>query len=383
MQTERLLRPIQAALSCAHCGHRAHGNDPILPVSFAVVALCGVRAAGSQVSDRDLRGYLAAVPLNVSRIVVCTLPARDLVGVLQEHPRHRGLNALCSITALAAADVAAMLDPVGAHGGLRFLRALDLRFTDGTAALVAHAAPTLRVLRVWNNGINGWGGGGDALLAALRRCGQLRKIDISVTAGPTFTVSLADALGGCTRLRALHLRGERVICEHGGHALLRAAARLPRLRALGLDGNTIGPQGGELLATALEACGELQDLFLEATALMSPGAAALAKALPRCPTLQRLDVRNCNIPAAGVVALADAAACHPALRELRLSGNTVGDRGAEALAGAIRRSPCPLEVDAKSAGIPDGCRGAALLRAAVEGRPGAVATWSDISAPGR
>jgi Ran GTPase-activating protein (RanGAP) involved in mRNA processing and transport len=77
----------------------------------------------------------------------------------------------------------------------------------------------------------------------------------------SFTHSLADGVGKCSRLTHLRLNYNNVSCDAAaGYA--RALRACPALVLLDLTGNSLHCAGASALARALERCTSLQDLRL-------------------------------------------------------------------------------------------------------------------------
>ena len=99
------------------------------------------------------------------------------------------------------------------------------------------------------------------LAARLHTCPALRVLNLPMCVRASFTHSLADGLGRCSRLTHLRVNYNNISCDAAtGYA--RALQACPALVLLDLTGNSLHCAGASALARALERYSSLQDLRL-------------------------------------------------------------------------------------------------------------------------
>jgi len=99
------------------------------------------------------------------------------------------------------------------------------------------------------------------LAARLHTCPALRVLNLPMCVRASFTHSLADGLGRCSRLTHLRVNYNNISCDAAtGYA--RALKACPALVLLDLTGNSLHCAGASALARALERYTSLQDLRL-------------------------------------------------------------------------------------------------------------------------
>jgi hypothetical protein len=151
--------------------------------------------------------------------------------------------------------------------------------------------------------------------------------------GPT-SAALAALVARVPNLETLRLDNCHL---HAGAAAALPVARLRRLRVLGLDSNPMGDAALLALVRALPPT--VTQLLLAGVGLTDAGAAGFAAALRDLPRLWALGLNGNAVGDAGAQLLAPALRGLPELRDVGVTLSDMTDDGAAALAAALRDAP--------------------------------------------
>ncbi|XP_026422466.1 RAN GTPase-activating protein 2-like [Papaver somniferum] len=159
------------------------------------------------------------------------------------------------------------------------------------------------------------------------------------------------------------------IGSKGGVALIEALGRCRNLKKLDPSDNMFGMEAGKLMATAFLSNAGLTEVHLGHLNLQAEGAIKVGKALMRCaPSLEVLDMSMNGINPVAAVILAKCVASKQFLTKLNLSGNRLTDTGAFFIGDALADGHDQLtEVDMSGNFIRKD--GATCLARAVAGKP--------------
>ena len=183
-----------------------------------------------------------------------------------------------------------------------------------------------------------------ALCDALTALPRLVALDLSSNfLGPKGAAPLASAIvdaGSLAQLRVLSVSSNR-LGNAGVEALCAALPRLSRLAELDLAQNEVAAPGARACASMLRGFPSLSSLTLSNNPLGDAGVTALSDALVAggAPQLSQLRLRSVAMRRAGLKAFAAALASIPLLTVLDVSGNGFGDEAARVLAGSLRHTP--------------------------------------------
>ena len=194
--------------------------------------------------------------------------------------------------------------------------------------------------------LNGWhlGDAGASLLALLLNGGELPTSSSSSAAAASNTPSSSHE----EHTSSLSLKNNG-IGDFGASMLFAACPRaLPKLKALELDGNSLGMHAMHALCQAAkrEAFANLEMLSLCDNPLackIDASAAELSNALACMPELTRLLLNRVNLSHNGAATISALLAKDklPKLERLNLNCNPFGDKGVESLTEALMTRVCP------------------------------------------
>ena len=226
------------------------------------------------------------------------------------------------------------------------------------------------------------GAGGDCLADAQRACScsttghmapwfqrrnagfsaAARSINMGVEVTHEGARSLAAALGQCSSLVTLNLRGNMIKAQ-GARSLASVLGQCSSLATLDLGGNDIRAEGARSLAGALQQCSSLAMLDLGGNNIRAEGARGLALVLGRSSLLATLDLCSNGIGDEGARGLAAVLQQCSSLATLNLAFNGIGCEGARSLAAVLGKCSLLTTLNLGHNGI--GCEGVRSLAAAL------------------
>ncbi|XP_043351160.1 protein NLRC5 isoform X7 [Dermochelys coriacea] len=147
---------------------------------------------------------------------------------------------------------------------------------------------------------------------------------------------LAEALKNAPHMEEINLSHNKI--EHVGlEKIAKLLPEMQNLKIVNLSSNSIGPAGGETLVEALAHCRHVEELLLARNHVGDKTAARLSLSLPSMGHLKILHLQSNNIGSLGGMPLAKGLVECQQLEEIRLSWNSLGDEGALELATVLPR----------------------------------------------
>jgi hypothetical protein len=294
------LADIAAALCVPHAARAVHGNDPVLPAAFVLLALAGVRDCRGIRDDDELSQLFLLAPFNISHLSTYH-SASHAARLMAAHPQHSHVTHWSHIGGAQPHSVVVGGSPLAALG-------------DGVTAMrdAAHAFPKLVALELLN-----CGNGGPALIELA--CGTLRSLLVT---GFVNEASRSAAIARCSQLRRLAIAQHNCIDVETFASCFRA---LPKLRHLTLSGMKLGDDELLPVIRAIRESGvPLVTLDLSDNQLDDTGAESIAHLALATPSLAGVALKNNYVGDAGANEFAEGlSSSHSRLRRLDLSYNQV------------------------------------------------------------
>jgi hypothetical protein len=163
--------------------------------------------------------------------------------------------------------------------------------------------------------------------------------------GPKGAIALASSLPSVPQLTTLCLDNCRLgVGRPAGSTgtLMDALAECTRVKTLHLHGNKFGTRDAVSLTSLLRRLSNLHDLDVGDNPLGDTGATTLTASLPLLPRLVRLDVSKCDFSSAALITLAGGLAIMTPLEEVSVSKNDLSHGAVRSVCGALLSSSTTL-----------------------------------------
>ncbi|XP_043351155.1 protein NLRC5 isoform X4 [Dermochelys coriacea] len=164
---------------------------------------------------------------------------------------------------------------------------------------------------------------------------------------------LAEALKNAPHMEEINLSHNKI--EHVGlEKIAKLLPEMQNLKIVNLSSNSIGPAGGETLVEALAHCRHVEELLLARNHVGDKTAARLSLSLPSMGHLKILHLQSNNIGSLGGMPLAKGLVECQQLEEISLSENGFGEGALRTLSEGLPRFTRLRKIELKFCGISDG-----------------------------
>ncbi|KYO27031.1 protein NLRC5 isoform B [Alligator mississippiensis] len=166
-------------------------------------------------------------------------------------------------------------------------------------------------------------------------------------------IHLAEALKDTHRLEEINLSLNKFE-DVGLVKIATTLLEMQNLKKINFSGNSIGPVGGEKLIEALSHCKQVEELLLARIVVGDKAAAQLSLCLPGMCHLKILHLQSNGISSLGGTQMARALVKCQQLEEISLSENNIGEEGIHALSEGLLHFPQLRRIELKLCEIGDG-----------------------------